>query len=186
MVNVKDPIPTFLKSLLLMSFFVQAVMPVTSVRKFAIYQQGLRNIWKQIKSPTFLHILLLMKLVRDFPANISWSWRRLEDVFNTSSALTILRLLRRLAKTFWRRLKDVLRTSSRRLGRREIVTLKTSWRHILKTSWRHVLKTSWRHVLKTSWRHYGEKQNTYWEYLYLTNLNVHLPNLYSQIYIWQF
>ena len=43
--------------------------------------------------------------------------------------------------------------------------------------WR-LLKTSWRHVLKTSWRHYREKQNAYWGYLYLTNLNVYLTNLY--------
>ena len=49
---------------------------------------------------------------------------------------------------------------------------------VLQTSWRHVLKTSWRHVLKTSWRHYGDKQNTYWGYLHLTNLNACLTNLY--------
>ena len=70
------------------------------------------------------------------------------------------------------------KTSWRRLGRRKTVTLKTSWRHISKTSWRHFLKTSWRHVLKTSGRHYGDKQNTYWGYLYLTNLNLYLTNLY--------
>ena len=64
-----------------------------------------------------------------FPANICWSWRRLQDV--------------------------------------------------LKTSWRHVLKTSWRYALKTSWRHYGEKQNTYWGYPYLTNL--YLTNLHLTI-----
>ena len=46
--------------------FVQAVMPITSVRQLAIYQQGLRSIWKRIKSPTFLRILLIMKLVRHF------------------------------------------------------------------------------------------------------------------------
>ena len=44
-------------------------------------------------------------------------------------------------KSFWRRLAN---TSWRRLGRRKIVALKMSWRHILKTSGRHVLKTSWR------------------------------------------
>ena len=38
-------------------------MPVTSVRQLAICQQGLRSIWKRIKSATFLHILLIMKLV---------------------------------------------------------------------------------------------------------------------------
>ena len=95
---------------------------------------------------------------------------------------------RHLAKTAWRRFEDFLKTSSKKswrpLGRREIVfkspwwnILKTSWRHVLKMSWRHALKISWSHVLKTSWRHYGDKQNTYWEYLYLTNLNVYLLNL---------
>ena len=49
---------------------------------------------------------------------------------------------------------------------------------VLKMSWRHVLEMSWRHALKTSWRHYGDKQTTYWGYLYLLNLNVYLTNLY--------
>ena len=71
-------------------------------------------------------------------------------------------------------LEDVLKTSWRHV-------LKTSWKHVLETSWRHVLKMSWRHILKTSWRHYGDKQNTYWGYLYLTNLNVYLTNLYLTI-----
>ena len=44
--------------------FVEAQMPVTLVRQLAIFQKGLRRIWKQIKSPIFLHILLMMKLVR--------------------------------------------------------------------------------------------------------------------------
>ena len=64
----------------------------------------------------------------------------------------------------------VLKTSWRRLPRRKIVTLKTSWRP--------VLKMSWRHILKTSRRRYGDKENTYWIYLYLTNLNEYLTNLY--------
>ena len=68
-------------------------------------------------------------------------------------------------------LEDVFKTSLR-------YVLKTSWRHVLKTPWRHVLKMSGRHVLKTSWRHYGDKRNSYWGYLYLTNLNVYLTNLY--------
>ena len=64
MFNVKDPIPKSLKPLLFISLFVQAVMPVTLVRQLAICQQGLRSIWKRLKSPTFLHILLIMKLAR--------------------------------------------------------------------------------------------------------------------------
>ena len=96
------------------------------------------------------------------PVNICWSWRRLQHVFS----VTILRLPRRL--------EDILKTPC-----------KTSWKtkkcyaeDVINTSWRHILKTSWRHVLKMSWRHYGDKQNTYWGYLYLTNLNVYLTNLY--------
>ena len=87
------------------------------------------------------------------PANICWSWRRLQHVLS----VTILRLARRLEHF-----------------------LKTSWK--LKNCytedvWRHILMF-WRHILKTSWRHYGEKQSTYWGYLYLTNLDVYLINLY--------
>ena len=48
--------------MLFISLFVQAVMPVTLVRQLAICQQGLRSIWKRIKSQTFLHILLIMNL----------------------------------------------------------------------------------------------------------------------------
>ena len=79
------------------------------------------------------------------PANICWSWRRLQHVFN----VTILRLPRRLQDVF-----------------------KTSWK----------TKNCYAEdVLKTSWRHYGDKQNTYWGYLYLTNLNVYLTNLHLTI-----
>ena len=73
--------------------------------------------------------------------------------------------------------RHVLKTSSTRLQRNNFTSSKTSWKRledVLKTS----CKTSWRHVLKTSWIHYGDKQNTYWGYLYLTNLNVYLTNLY--------
>ena len=71
----------------------------------------------------------------NIPANICWSWKRLQHVFSA----TILRLARRLED---------------------------------------VLKAFWRHVLKTSWKHYGDKQNTYWGHLYLTNVNVYVTNLY--------
>ena len=82
------------------------------------------------------------------------SWRRLHHVFS----VTILRLPRRLEDI----LQDVLKMSWRRLGRRKIVTLKTSWRRLEDMSWRRL----------------GDKQNNYWEYLYLTNLNLYLINLY--------
>ena len=86
------------------------------------------------------------------------------------------------SKTSWRCLEDILqdifKTSWKTKNCYAEDALKTSWRHVLKTSWRHVLKMSWRHILQTSWRHYGDKQKTYWGYLYLTNLNVYLTNLY--------
>ena len=109
------------------------------------------------------------------------SWRRLQHAFS----VTILRLPRRLEDV----LKTSSKTSSRRLGRRKIVTLKACrrrledmpWRRYKDMSWRRfedVLKMFQRHLLKTSWIHYGDKQSTYWGYLYLTNLNVYLRNLY--------
>ena len=108
------------------------------------------------------------------PANICWSWRRLQDMswkrLQHVFSVTILRLPRRLEDVLQKCLDDVLKTSWRRPGRRKIVTLKTSWRH--------VLKMSWRHVLNPSWRHYGDKQNSYRGYLHLTNLYVFLTNIY--------
>ena len=138
------------------------------------------NLWKFVsflsapgRHSTVIMIPLVSKYYRismlnsmsTFPPNICWSWRRLQHVFS----VTILRLPRRLedvlktswrrpAKTFWRRLEDVLKTSWRRL---EDVLEDMSWRRI-----EDVLKMSWRHVLKTSQRFYGNKQNTYWGYLY--------------------
>ena len=96
------------------------------------------------------------KLTKLTPANICWSWRRLQHVLSVK----ILRLPRPL--------EDVLMASL--LGRQIIVTLKTSSRRLEDMSWRH--------VLKTSWRHYGDKQYIYWRCLYQTNLNVYLTNLY--------
>ena len=40
------------------------------------------------------------------------------------------------------------------------------------------VETSWRHVLKTSPQRLGDKQNVYWRFLYLQNLNLYLTNLY--------
>ena len=100
------------------------------------------------------------------------SWRRLQHVFN----ITILRLPRRLQDVLedqkllrWRRMENVLKTCLEDV-------LKTCLENFLKTCFEDVLKT----VLKTSWRHYGGKQNTYWRYRYITNLNVYLylTNLY--------
>ena len=111
------------------------------------------------------------------PSNITW--RRLQHVFS----VTIFRLPRRH--------EDIFKMSSRPLGRKGIVTLKTSSRRLEDMSWRRLkdmscLKTSWRHIFKTSRcfgdktssRCLGDKQNFYWGYLYLINLNVYLTNLY--------
>ena len=78
------------------------------------------------------------------------SWRCLQHVFSA----TIFRLPRRL--------EDIL--EDEKLLR---------WRRL-----QDVLKTCLEDILRTSWRHYGDKQNTYWKYLYLTNVNVHLTNIY--------
>ena len=88
----------------------------------------------------------------------------------------------------WRRFQglsqDVLKTSCKTKNCYAEDVFKTSWRHVLKTSWRDVLKTYWRHTLKTSSRRLGGKQNFYWWYLYLTNLNVYLTNLcFTNLYL---
>ena len=103
----------------------------------------------------------------------------LEDVLKMSST-RLQRYNFTSSKTSWRLLEDILQ---RRLEDVLKTCLKDkSWRRLEDMSLRHVLKTSWRHVLKTSWRYYGDKQNTYWEYLYtylgITNLNVYLTSLY--------
>ena len=106
---------------------------------------------------------------------------------------------RRLAKTFWRRHEDVLKASCKRSWRsledvledekllrwrRLQYVLKTCLEDVLKTCLEDIFKTSWRHILKTSSRCLGGKQNVYWWYLYLTNLNVYLTNLcFTNIYL---
>ena len=115
------------------------------------------------------------------------SWRHLQDVFKTGRLAkmssrpgldyhlvnpqqTLKTSSRHVLKTFSKRLqrnnflssktssRRLANRSWRRLGKRKIVMLKTSWRHVLKTSWRYVLRTSWRTVFKTSWRRLGDKQ----------------------------
>ena len=63
--------------------------------------------------------------VKHSPANICWSWRRLQHVFS----VTILR-------------------PSRRLGRQKIVTLKTSWRRLEDMSWRCLEDISCNSILR--------------------------------------
>ena len=85
-------------------------------------------------------INVIWKRITAFPANICWSWRRLQHVFS----LTILRLPRRL--------EDVLKTFSRPLARRLEDVLKTCLEDVLKTCLEDVLKTYLEDVLKTLWR----------------------------------
>ena len=83
------------------------------------------------------------------------------------------------SRASWRRLedfsKDVLKMSWRRPSRK---TKNCYAEDAFKTSGRYVLKTSWRYIFKTCSRHLGDKQNVYWGYLYLTNVNMYLTNLY--------
>ena len=81
------------------------------------------------------------------------------------NVITIKHLL--VFKTFWRRLQHFFSVTIFRLPRRLQGVLEDE--KLLR--WR-------RHVLKTSWRHFGDKQNVYWGYLHLTNLNLYLANLY--------
>ena len=129
------------------------------------------KIWLSVEIHPSKHLFVLKtswRCIQDM------SWRHLHHV----SSVTILRLPRRLEDILQRCLEDVLKTSWRRLGRLKIVTLKTSWRRLEDMpwrrledmSWRCLGDMSWRHILKTCRRHYVNKQNTYWGYLYLTNL----------------
>ena len=120
------------------------------------------------------------------------SWRRLEDVFNVAIfrllANTSSRCLQNIFKTpwkaSWRRLQDIFEMSSRRLGRQEIVMLKTSSRCPQDMSSRRLQDMSWSCFpdLLTSWRptKCSLGRNLY---LFLINLNlcqtnVYLTNLY--------
>ena len=96
------------------------------------------------------------------------SWRRLQHVFSVT-ILHLSRCLEDVLKRSWRHLAN---TFWRRLGRRKIAALKTSSRCIEDMSWRRLKDMSWRHLEDIM------ETNTYWGYLYLTNLNVYLTNLY--------
>ena len=119
-----------------------------------------------------MFILIFKKLdIQTFnsPANICWSWRRLQNVS-----------WRRLQEMSWRRLEDVLSVTFFGLPRHVQDVLKTSWKNLEKTSWRRLGRQKIV-TLKTFSRRLGEKQNVYQRYRYLTNLNVYifdLTNLY--------
>ena len=76
---------------------------------------------------------------RNNPANICWSWRRLQDMC-------------------WRRLRNVFSVTIFRLPRR--------------------LENVLEDEKLLRWRRLEDKQNVYWKYLYLKNLNLDLINLY--------
>ena len=92
-------------------------------------------------------------------------------------------------------LGDILKTSSARLQRNNFTSSKTSWRRLEDMSWRRLEDMSWRRLEDMFWRRLEDMssrrledimetkkiQNTYWRYLYLTNLNVYLTNLHLTI-----
>ena len=126
------------------------------------------------------------------------SWRHVLKTSSTRFSVTILGLPRSLEDVLQRLLEDVLKTSCKSSWRRlkKILEddkllrwLKRSSRRledVLKTCYEDVLnrcfeEMSWRCLEDISWRLLGdirEKQNAYWWYLYLTNLNVYLTNVY--------
>ena len=120
-----------------------------------IFKAWIRN--SVITSYPSKHLLVLKTSSKCFQ---DLSWRRLQHVFS----VTILRLRRRLKDVLQRRLEDVLedvlktscKTSWRRLGRRKIVTLKTSWRRLKDISWRRLEEMSWRGLEDMSWRRLGD------------------------------
>ena len=99
------------------------------------------------------------------------SWRRLHHVFS----VTVFRLPRRLQGVLQICLEDLwktyLKTSWRRLRRRKIFTLITSWRSLEDMSWKRpedVLETKKESLLEISVSNHG----------LLTNLENYVTNLY--------
>ena len=96
--------------------------------------------------------ILLIYYKTNVPANICWSWRRLQHVFR----VTILRLRRRLEDVLQRDLEDVLKTSCKTSWKTKNCyaedVLKTCLEDVLKTCLEDVLKTYLEDVFKTSRR----------------------------------
>ena len=127
---------------------------------------------------SYLRVLYLLcdciiSYINVFPANIF----DLQDCLKTFSRLILKTSRRLLHDVLLRRVQDVLEdvfdTSSRRLERKEIVTLKTSSRRledmcVFKIFSRHVLKTPLRHVFKTFSRRLGDQKEVYWEGVYIS------------------
>ena len=119
-----------------MSFWLWVYLLVCSL-KFILYIMIAQTIFlTYCQGPTMVHFTLrkagfqvmnqslqILFSNTGIPANICWSWRRLQHVFILTNYV-----FQDVLKMSWRQL-------ARRLGRRKIVTLKTSWRHALKMSW---------------------------------------------------
>ena len=118
-----------------------------------------RNWWKVRRKFEVFKVILrsyLSHKLSHFPANICWSWRRRQNVFNVI--------------TFWlpRGLEDVLKTCWKRLGRQKLVMLKTSWgrlqdvfknmssRHLQYMSSRRLKDMSSRHLQDMSSRRFQD------------------------------
>ena len=77
---------------------------------------------------------------RSYPANICWSWRRLQHVFRRNNFTSSKKSWGRLAK----RLEDVLEDEKLLRWRSLEDVLKTYLEDVLKTCLEDVLKTLWR------------------------------------------
>ena len=109
-----------------------------------------------------LHLSLIMIMV--VPANICWSSRHVLK----ASSKCLQRNNYSFSKTSWKRLEDVLNTSWKaywkRLGGKKIVTVKTSWGCLQDISWRRLEDmplTGLQDVFKKSSKRLGDKQNVY-------------------------
>ena len=129
--------------------------------------------------PLSKYCLTLYNII-NYPANICWSWRRLQHVFS----VTIFRLPRRLEgrkiltlRTSSKRLQDMSQRHLEDMSWRSLEDM--SWRRLEDMSWRRLEDMSWRYVLKTSWRQTKCLPGIFAsDHGLLTNLNQYLTNLY--------
>ena len=113
------------------------------------------------------------------------SWRGSEDVFCLRLDLIetdIFALVVRLQKTSSRLRQDVIIKTNiffLIIGLQDMFKMISKrLQGIFEMSCKTVFKISSRRFEDMSWRRLGEKENFYWEYLYLKNLNLYLTNLY--------
>ena len=97
----------------------------------------------------FGHLKFMIELHDNIQRRISQqTFVGLEDVFKTCSRHVLKMSSTRLQRNNFTSFK----TSSRCLGRRKLVTLKTSWRRLQDMSWRRLEDKSWRRLEDMSWR----------------------------------